>query len=83
MDYPTLDFSVPNLEFDGRMDKSIYSRDYNVFLRHLRKAREQSGMTQTELGRRLNSTQSFVSKCERGERRLDIVEWGDAKNVVQ
>jgi len=60
LDYPILDFSVARREFGRRMDKSIYSRDYNVFLRHLRKAREQAGMTQTELGRRLNSTQSFV-----------------------
>lgn len=56
------------------MDKSIYSKDYGVFLRHLRKARERSGLTQAELARRLSATQSFISKCERGERRLDIVE---------
>lgn len=52
-----------------RMDKSIHSKEYAVFLRHLRQARKKAGMTQEQLARRLAETQSFVSKCERGERR--------------
>ena len=36
--------------------------------------RKDARLTQEELARRLGQTQSFVSKCERGERRLDIVE---------
>ncbi|MBI1826413.1 MAG: helix-turn-helix transcriptional regulator [Planctomycetes bacterium] len=56
------------------MDKSIHSKEYQVFLRHLRQARKKAGLTQIQLARRLSETQSFVSKCERGERRLDIVE---------
>lgn len=32
------------------------------------------GLTQEDVADRLGSTQSFVSKCERGERRLDLVE---------
>ncbi|MBS1229815.1 MAG: hypothetical protein H6R17_3092 [Proteobacteria bacterium] len=56
------------------MDKSIYSLEYKVFLDLLRMARERAGLTQEEVALRLGVTQSFVSKCERGERRLDIVE---------
>ena len=56
------------------MGKSLFSADYAVFLRLLREARVDSGLTQEELAARLGQTQSFVSKCERGERRLDIVE---------
>ena len=56
------------------MDKSIFSREYDVFLRRLRDARRRAGLTQVQLAERLGQTQSFVSKCERGERRLDIVE---------
>lgn len=56
------------------MDKSIHSNDYAIFLQLLRSAREQVGLTQEEIAIKLNETQSFVSKCERGERRLDIVE---------
>lgn len=66
------------------MDKTIHSRDYAVFLNLLRAARERAGLTQEEVASKLNETQSFVSKCERGERRLDIVEirlWCMALNI--
>ena len=56
------------------MDKSIFSRDYEVFLRRLREARRRAGLTQVQLAERLGQTQTFVSKCERGERRLAVVE---------
>ena len=72
-DYSRTDYSLRPETF-GRMDKSLFSRDYDVFLRRLREARRDAGLTQVELAERLDQTQSFVSKCERGERRLDIVE---------
>ncbi len=56
------------------MEKSIYSQHYTLFLGMLRTRRESAGITQREIAARLGATQSFVSKCERGERRLDIVE---------
>ncbi len=56
------------------MEKSIYSKEYSLFLEDLRSARETKGLTQSEIAERLHQTQSFVSKAERGERRLDVVE---------
>jgi transcriptional regulator with XRE-family HTH domain len=56
------------------MEKSIYTSEYSLFLEQLKIAREQKGLTQIEVAERLGQTQSFVSKVERGERRLDIVE---------
>ena len=56
------------------MEKSVFTVDYLVFLRCLRAARDRAGLTQGELSQRLGMTQSWVSKCERGERRLDVVE---------
>ncbi len=56
------------------MDKSIYSAEYKLFLDLLRMVRERAGLTQEEVALRLGVTQSFISKCERGERRLDIIE---------
>lgn len=56
------------------MQKSIHSPRYRAFVRLLRETRERAGLTQIELAERLGETQSFVSKCERGERRLDVVE---------
>ncbi|MCW8901003.1 MAG: helix-turn-helix domain-containing protein [Gammaproteobacteria bacterium] len=56
------------------MQKSIHSQTYAAFLKHLYETREKAGITQEELAERLGVTQSFVSKCERGERRIDIIE---------
>lgn len=56
------------------MEKSIFSESYGIFLRQLRAAREKSGLSQVELAGRLQETQSWVSKCERGERRIDVIE---------
>ncbi len=56
------------------MEKTIATREYKVFLRCLRNARKRAGVTQVVLAERLGQTQSWISKCERGERRLDLVE---------
>lgn len=56
------------------MKKSIYGREHNVLQALLRNLRKEAGVTQVELAQRLGETQSAVSKCERGERRLDLVQ---------
>jgi transcriptional regulator with XRE-family HTH domain len=40
----------------------------------LREARRQANLTQEQVARRLRRPQSFVSKCESGERPVDVVE---------
>ncbi len=40
----------------------------------LRAARSDAGLKQSDLAKRIGSDQSFVSRYERGERRLDLVE---------
>jgi transcriptional regulator with XRE-family HTH domain len=56
------------------MDKSIYTREYAAVLRVLRETRQQAGVTQVALAEKIDETQSSVSKIERGEVRLDIVQ---------
>jgi transcriptional regulator with XRE-family HTH domain len=56
------------------MDKSIYTREYAAMLKLLREARERAGLTQVELAAALDQSQSFVSKVEAGDRRLDLVQ---------
>ena len=56
------------------MKPSRYSAAYNCFLELLRQARLESGLTQVELAQALALPQSYVSKCEIGERRLDVLE---------
>ena len=56
------------------MEKSIFTREHKVFTEALRAAREKAGLTQVELSEKLGITQSYLSKVERGERRLDLVQ---------
>lgn len=56
------------------LDQQQYREHYRRFLKRLSEARRQAGLTQAEAARRLGKHQSFLSKCESGERRVDFVE---------
>jgi transcriptional regulator with XRE-family HTH domain len=57
------------------MTKSTYSKSYRKLCVWLVEARKRLGITQHELAVKLGKPQSYVSKYERGERRLDVVEF--------
>lgn len=56
------------------MKDPAYRQRYRQFLNRLREARQQASLTQVQVARKLRRPQSFVSKCESGERRVDVVE---------
>lgn len=56
------------------MPASVFTVSYGEFLKALREARTQMGVRQIDLAARIGKPQSFVSKVEKGERRLDVVE---------
>lgn len=56
------------------MPRSVHSAAYQEFLALLREVRIEADISQEELGRRMDWPQTVVSKCERGERRVDVVE---------
>lgn len=56
------------------MEKSIYSQENTAVIGLLRQIREENGITQVDLAASLGVTQSYVSKIERGERMVDIVQ---------
>ncbi|HRH99317.1 MAG TPA: helix-turn-helix transcriptional regulator [Prosthecobacter sp.] len=56
------------------MSKSVFSSEYLIFRELLRELRLQKGVTQAQLSTALGMAQSFVSKYEMGERRLDFIE---------
>lgn len=56
------------------MASAARSPRYRQFLERLRAARLEAGLTQEEVAQHLGRPQSFVSKCESGERRVDVVE---------
>jgi transcriptional regulator with XRE-family HTH domain len=53
---------------------ATYRHRYAQFLRLLKQARIEAGLTQVEVAKKLKRPQSFVSKIESGERRVDVVE---------
>jgi len=57
------------------MVRSVFTPSYARLRRLLVTARESQGLTQHDLAKRLRKPQSFVSKYERGERRIDVVEF--------
>lgn len=59
------------------MKSSRYSQHYVLFLKELREARLHAGLSQLQLAEALGQRQTFVSKCELGDRRLDVIELRD------
>ncbi|MBU1006701.1 MAG: helix-turn-helix domain-containing protein [Candidatus Omnitrophica bacterium] len=56
------------------MGKTIYTKTHKSLVKRLVEAREQAGLLQEEVAKKLGRTQSYVSKLESGQRRIDIVQ---------
>jgi transcriptional regulator with XRE-family HTH domain len=56
------------------MKKSLFTDEYTAVTELLVETRKGASYTQVELAEALNCTQSFVSKVERGENRLDVIQ---------
>lgn len=57
------------------MPSSIFTQRHQEFIAFIASVRKAAEITQVELAERLGKPQSFVSKVERGERRLDVIEF--------
>lgn len=64
------------------MSSTLHSPRYQVFRQLLVDARERAGMTQVQIAGVLKKQQSFVSKYENGERRLDFTEFIEIAEVL-
>lgn len=57
------------------MSRTPFSAPYREMLRLLKSARIEAGITQAQLALKLGKPQSYVSKFERGERSIDLIEF--------
>lgn len=56
------------------MSNNIYLEDHKKIINKLKQARLASELTQFEVAVKLNKPQSYVSKSESGDRRIDVTE---------
>ena len=64
------------------MKKALYEQSYAAFTDLLKEERKSAGLTQAQLAKKLRRPQSYVSKYERGDRRLDVIEFLEIARVI-
>lgn len=65
------------------MKKALYERNYAAFTDLLKEERKKAGLTQARLAKKLRRPQSYVSKYERGDRRLDVIEFLEIARAIK
>ena len=65
------------------MKKAIYSKEQNILVEKLRKAREDAGLDQTQAAQKLGTTQSYISKLESGQRRIDVIQLKELAKIYK
>lgn len=56
------------------MGDTIYSKDHKLLVKRLKEARESAGLSQGQAANLLAKTQSYISKIEAGQRRVDVIQ---------
>jgi transcriptional regulator with XRE-family HTH domain len=56
------------------MVKSVQTKEYACFIEKLRKAREEAGLSQVQVAKKLKRPQSHISNIETGQQRVDVIE---------
>ncbi|MFZ2193537.1 MAG: helix-turn-helix transcriptional regulator [Candidatus Moraniibacteriota bacterium] len=56
------------------MGSTIRTKEYALFIERMKKARLESGLKQIEVAKKMKRPQSYISRVESGEYRLDILE---------
>jgi transcriptional regulator with XRE-family HTH domain len=73
----------PNIGFMvSSVTQSVFTLKHERLRQLLVEARKRADLTQQELAQRLSRPQSFVSKIERGERRLDVIEFFEVVGAI-
>jgi len=62
------------MEHGRRRRSAVHGSAYQHLLKRLRQARLNAGLTQVQVAKALGRHQSYVTKCELGERRIDPID---------
>ncbi|HOI96941.1 MAG TPA: helix-turn-helix transcriptional regulator [Candidatus Pacearchaeota archaeon] len=65
------------------MGKTIYSKDHLLIIGRLKQARAQADLDQAEVAKLIGKSQSYVSKIEAGQRKIDIIQLKDFAKVYK
>jgi len=64
-------------------DKAVHSSEYKKIIELLKRARVAADLNQAEVAKKLKKPQSYISKVEAGERRLDVLELKELARVYK
>lgn len=65
------------------MKKTIYSEEHKYLVKQLKRGRKEIGLTQVEVARIIDRSQSCISKIESGQRRIDLLQLIQLANVYK
>ena len=56
------------------MSSSLYSKEHKNIVEKLIKARREAGIDQVDVAKKLGKSQSYLSKIESGQRKIDVIQ---------
>ncbi|MCX5694637.1 MAG: helix-turn-helix transcriptional regulator [Candidatus Omnitrophica bacterium] len=65
------------------MDKTIFTKAHQELVGRLIKARKAAKLKQTDVAKKLGRTQSYISKIEAGQRRVDTIQLNEFAAVYK
>jgi len=65
------------------MGRTIYSKSHRYIVEQLIKARKKAGLKQKDVAGKLKRTQSYISKMEAGQRRIDVVQLKELAEIYK
>ncbi len=71
------------IDYIKQMEKTIYSTDYKYLIKRLKQARLERGLDQTQVAKLIGKSQSYISKIEAGQCRIDIIQLKEFAKVYK
>lgn len=65
------------------MDKTIFTKAHRELVAKLVKARKEAKLKQSDAAKKLGRTQSYISKIEAGQRRIDTIQLNELAAVYK